>query len=90
MPKPRNPSKTPDKPFKPLLAAGIEVQSDVVLTGITKTEGATYQLELPQVTAAPATAVVTRQLILHRALQALAAVAMLVLGIIVKLIASRY
>ncbi|NXQ42829.1 S47A1 protein, partial [Catharus fuscescens] len=69
--------------------AGIEVPSDVVLTGITKTEGATYQLELPRVTPVP-TAVITRQLILHRVLQVLAAVSMLAVGVIAKLIASRY
>ncbi|NWY65205.1 S47A1 protein, partial [Erithacus rubecula] len=64
--------------------AGIEAQTDVVLTGITKTEGAAYPLELRE--APPAAApVVTRQLLLRRALAVLAAVGMLALGVAVKL-----
>ncbi|NXR19571.1 S47A1 protein, partial [Cinclus mexicanus] len=69
--------------------AGIEVQNDVVLTGITKTEGATYQLELQEVTSAPATPVVTKQLILRRVLAVAAAVTILVLGIAIKLITRK-
>ncbi|XP_005525986.1 PREDICTED: multidrug and toxin extrusion protein 1-like [Pseudopodoces humilis] len=68
--------------------AGIEVQDDVVLTGITKTEGATQQLELREATPAPATPVVTKQLILRRGLAVAAAVAALALGIAIKLISS--
>ncbi|XP_023795090.1 multidrug and toxin extrusion protein 1-like isoform X3 [Cyanistes caeruleus] len=68
--------------------AGIEVQDDVVLTGITRTEGATQQLELWEVTPAPATPVVTKQLILRRGLAVAAAVAALALGIAIKLISS--
>ncbi|NXY63665.1 S47A1 protein, partial [Callaeas wilsoni] len=71
--------------------AGIEAQSDVVLTGITKTEGPTYQLELREATSptsAPATPVVTKQLILRRGLAGVAAVAALALGIAIKLITS--
>ncbi|NWZ81948.1 S47A2 protein, partial [Poecile atricapillus] len=68
--------------------AGIEVQDDVVLTGITKTEGASQQLELREATPAPATPVVTKQLILRRGLAVAAAVAALALGIAIKLISS--
>ncbi|NXI16670.1 S47A2 protein, partial [Irena cyanogastra] len=69
--------------------AGLEVQNDVVLTGITKTEGAMYQLELREATSGEATTpVVTRQLILRRGLAVAAAVAALALGIAVKLTAS--
>ncbi|XP_023795089.1 multidrug and toxin extrusion protein 1-like isoform X2 [Cyanistes caeruleus] len=69
-------------------SVGIEVQDDVVLTGITRTEGATQQLELWEVTPAPATPVVTKQLILRRGLAVAAAVAALALGIAIKLISS--
>ncbi|NXC00714.1 S47A1 protein, partial [Orthonyx spaldingii] len=71
--------------------AGIEVQSDVVLMGITTTEGPTYQLEVREATSAtsaPATPVVTRELILRRGLAVAAAVAALALGVAIKLITS--
>ncbi|NXT61739.1 S47A2 protein, partial [Chaetops frenatus] len=68
--------------------AGIEVQNDVVLTGITKTEGPAYQLELREASSPPATPVVTKRLILRRGLAVAAAVAALALGIAVKLITS--
>ncbi|NXB03047.1 S47A2 protein, partial [Cnemophilus loriae] len=72
--------------------AGIEAQNDVVLTGITKTEGPTYQLELREAstspTSAPATSVVTKQLIFRRGLAVAAAVVALALGITIKLITS--
>ncbi|XP_072793366.1 multidrug and toxin extrusion protein 2 [Taeniopygia guttata] len=68
--------------------AGLEVQNDVVLTGITKTEGPTYHLELREATTPPATPVVTKQLLLRRGLAVAAAVAALALGIAVKLIFS--
>ncbi|NWT97391.1 S47A1 protein, partial [Urocynchramus pylzowi] len=68
--------------------AGIELQTDVVLTSITKTEGATYQLELREATSSPATPVVTKQLILRRGLAVAAAIAALALGIAVKLITT--
>ncbi|NXQ54694.1 S47A1 protein, partial [Anthoscopus minutus] len=64
--------------------AGIEVQDDVVLTGITRTDGPT-RLELRVVTPV-ATPVVTKQLILRRVLAVAAAVATLALGIAIKLI----
>lgn len=66
--------------------AGIEVQTDVVLTGITRTEGAPFQLQLQEVTSGPAPPVVTKQLILRRALAVAASLATLALGIAVKLI----
>ncbi|NWX31524.1 S47A1 protein, partial [Notiomystis cincta] len=71
--------------------AGLEVQSDVVLTGITKTEGPRYQLELREATSSPsarATPEVTKQLLLRRGLAVAAAVAALALGIAIKLIFS--
>ncbi|NXU09649.1 S47A1 protein, partial [Pardalotus punctatus] len=72
--------------------AGLESQSDVVLTGITSTEGSTHQLELREATAATlalATPVVTKGLIVRRGLAVLAAVAALGLGIAIKLITSK-
>ncbi|NXR77778.1 S47A2 protein, partial [Pycnonotus jocosus] len=70
--------------------AGIEVQPDVVLTGIiTSPEGPVSQLELREVTSAPATPVVTKQLIFRRGLALAAAVAALALGIAIKLITGK-
>ncbi|NXR64647.1 S47A2 protein, partial [Rhadina sibilatrix] len=67
--------------------AGLEVQSDVVLTGITtKPEGPEQQLELREPPPAAAAPVVTKQLIFRRALAAAAALAALALGIAIKLI----
>ncbi|RLV97106.1 hypothetical protein DV515_00012103 [Chloebia gouldiae] len=71
-----------------LMSTGLEVQNDVVLMGITKMEGPTYQLELREVTSPPAPPVVTKQLILRRGLAVAAAVAALAVGITVKLIFS--
>ncbi|NWR20268.1 S47A2 protein, partial [Emberiza fucata] len=69
--------------------AGLESQSDVVLTSITRTEGPTYQLELREATSSPATpVVVTKQLMLRRGLAVAAAIAALALGIAAKLIVS--
>ncbi|XP_017586481.1 PREDICTED: multidrug and toxin extrusion protein 2 isoform X1 [Corvus brachyrhynchos] len=71
--------------------AGLEVQSDVVLTGITSLEEPTSQLELRAATSPPsepATPVVTKRLILRRGLAAAVAVAALALGIAIKLITS--
>lgn len=88
---PRNPSISPQTPqTRVLLAAGIEVQPDVVLTGIiTNTEGPVSQLELREVTSAAATPVVTKQLIFRRGLAMAAAVAALALGIAVKMITGK-
>ncbi|NWV40640.1 S47A1 protein, partial [Grantiella picta] len=72
--------------------AGLESQSDVVLTGITSVEGPTYQLELREATSGtsgPATPVVTKGLIVRRALAVVAAVAALGLGVAIKLITSN-
>ncbi|NXR31023.1 S47A2 protein, partial [Zosterops hypoxanthus] len=69
--------------------AGIEMQPDVVLTGITtKPEGPAHHLELRAATPARATPVVTRQLLFRRGVAAAAAVAALALGIAIKLITS--
>ncbi|NXE00509.1 S47A1 protein, partial [Chaetorhynchus papuensis] len=72
--------------------AGLEPQSDVVLTGVTSLEEATSQPELREATSptsAPATPVVTKKLIFRRGLAVAAAVAALALGIAIKLITSR-
>ncbi|NXY16899.1 S47A1 protein, partial [Atrichornis clamosus] len=72
--------------------AGLEVQSDVVLTGITRTEGLTYPLELREATSAtsiPATPVVTKGLIVRRVLAVVGAISVLALGIAIKLITSK-
>ncbi|NXP54212.1 S47A1 protein, partial [Heliornis fulica] len=75
--------------------AGADVQKGVVLTAITRLEGPTYQLEPQEATPAtstspPATAVVTKELIIRRGLAAAAAVAVLGLGIVIKLTTSNH
>ncbi|NXM75030.1 S47A1 protein, partial [Serilophus lunatus] len=73
--------------------AGIDTQNDVVLTGITRTEGPTYQLELQGATSATstrATPVITTGLILRRGLAVVAAVAVLALGIALKLMTGEH
>ncbi|OXB54499.1 hypothetical protein ASZ78_002882 [Callipepla squamata] len=67
--------------------AGVDAQNGVVLTGITRMEGANFQAE--QQRAAPST-VPTRGLILRRALVAAAAVAVLALGVVIKLVTSKH
>ncbi|XP_074779393.1 multidrug and toxin extrusion protein 1-like isoform X2 [Athene noctua] len=76
---------------------GVDAQNGVVLTGITRIEGSTRQLE-PQeaapATSPPATAMATtmatKELIVRRGLAVVAAVAVLVLGVIIKLTTSRH
>lgn len=71
----------------------MDAQNGVVLTGITRTEGLTYQLEPQEATLAtspPATAVVTKELLVRRGLAAAAAVSVLMLGIAVKLTTSKH
>ncbi|NXK45804.1 S47A1 protein, partial [Chauna torquata] len=68
--------------------AGVEVQNGVVLTGITRMGGATFQPE-PQ-GAPPGTAMSTKELIIRRGLAAAAAVAVLALGIVIKLMTSKH
>ncbi|XP_064892419.1 multidrug and toxin extrusion protein 1 isoform X1 [Columba livia] len=73
--------------------AGVDAQNGVVLTGITRTEGPTYQLEAQEATLAtspPVTAVVTKELLVRRGLAAAAAIAVLVLSIAIKLITSKH
>ncbi|XP_050765166.1 multidrug and toxin extrusion protein 1-like [Gymnogyps californianus] len=73
--------------------AGLDAQNGIVLTGITKTEGPTYQLEPQEATPAtspPATAMATKELIIRRGLAAAAAVAVLALGIVIKLTTSKH
>ncbi|XP_074969133.1 multidrug and toxin extrusion protein 2-like isoform X4 [Phalacrocorax aristotelis] len=73
--------------------AGVEVQNGVVLMGITRMEGATYQLEPREATPAtlpPATATVTKKLIIRRVLAAAAAIAVLALGIVIKLMTTKH
>ncbi|NXN99214.1 S47A1 protein, partial [Rhinopomastus cyanomelas] len=68
--------------------AGVDTQNGVTLTGITTMEGPTYQLEAQEATCA--TTVVTRGLIIRRGLAVVAAVAVLVLGIIIRLMTSNH
>ncbi|NWV63584.1 S47A1 protein, partial [Malurus elegans] len=71
--------------------AGLDVPNDVVLTSI-RTEGPPYQMELRDVrsgVAAPATRVVTKKLIFKRVLAVVAAVAVLALGVAIKLMTSK-
>ncbi|NWI54007.1 S47A1 protein, partial [Calyptomena viridis] len=73
--------------------AGIDAQNDVVLTGITRTEGPTYQLELQQTTSAPstrATPVVTKELIIRRGLAVVASVTIFALSIVIKVMTSKH
>lgn len=70
-----------------LVTAGMDAQNGVVLTGITRTEGANFREEprgaLPG--AAP-----SRGLILRRGLAAAAAIAVLALGVVIKLVTSKH
>lgn len=70
----------------------MDTQNGVVLMGITKAEGAAYQLEPHERTHAmshPAPAVVTRGLIIRRGLVVVAALAVFALGILIKLMTSK-
>ncbi|NXA05385.1 S47A1 protein, partial [Sapayoa aenigma] len=67
--------------------AGMDAQDDVVLTGITRMEGPTYQLKLHSTRATP---VVTKGLIIRRGLAVVAAIAVLALGIVIKLTTSKH
>ena len=64
-----------------------------MLTGITRMDGPRYQLE-PQeaipATSPPATAMATKELIIRRGLVAAAAIAVLALGIVIKLVTSKH
>ncbi|NXL91636.1 S47A1 protein, partial [Alectura lathami] len=67
--------------------AGVDVQNGVVLTGITRVEGPTFQ---PEPQGAPPGTVLTRQLLIRRGLAAAAALAVLALGIVIKLVTSEH
>ncbi|NXY49441.1 S47A1 protein, partial [Ceuthmochares aereus] len=71
--------------------AGVDAHNGIVLTGITRMEGPTYQLEPQEVTLAtssPAAAMTTRELIICRGLAVAAAIAVFALGIVIKLTTS--
>ncbi|NXG35863.1 S47A2 protein, partial [Dromaius novaehollandiae] len=72
--------------------AGMDAQNGVVLMGVTRIEGPTYQPE-PQEAApappAPVTVVPMKELLLRRGLAGTAAVAVLALGIVIKLMTSK-
>ncbi|XP_074451885.1 multidrug and toxin extrusion protein 1-like [Larus michahellis] len=70
--------------------AGVDAQKGVVLTGITRMEGPTYQLESQEATSPPATTTVTKELIIRRGLAAAAAIAVLALGVVIKLMTSKH
>lgn len=91
--KPLNLRESPQQLCPVLLAAGADAHNGITLTGITRVEGPTYRLE-PQ-EAAPAaspaaTATVTKALIIRRGLAVVAAVAVLALGVIVKLLTGKH
>lgn len=91
--KPLNPPKSPQRPCPVLLAAGVDAQNGVVLTGITRMEGPTYQLEPQEATPAtspPATTMATKELIIRRGLAVAAAITVLALGIVIKLTTSKH
>ncbi|KAM9614922.1 multidrug and toxin extrusion protein 1-like isoform 2-T2 [Morphnus guianensis] len=73
--------------------AGVDAHNSVMLTGITRMEGPTYRVE-PQeampATSPPATAMATKELIIRRGLAAAAAIAVLALGIVIKLMTSKH
>ncbi|NXG59170.1 S47A1 protein, partial [Hemiprocne comata] len=70
--------------------AGTDAQNGVVLTSITRMDGLTYQLEPPEATFPPATTMATKELIIRRGLAAAAAIALLALGIVLKLMTSKH
>ncbi|NXX22051.1 S47A2 protein, partial [Podargus strigoides] len=73
--------------------AGVDAQNGIVLTGITRMDGTTYQLEPQEATPAtspPATTMSTKELVVRRGLAVAAAIAVLALGIIVKLMTSKH
>ncbi|NWH77071.1 S47A1 protein, partial [Piaya cayana] len=71
--------------------AGVDAQNGIVLTGITRMEGPTYQLEPQEATltmSSLATAMTPKELIIRRGLAVAAAVAVFALGIVIKLTTS--
>nr|XP_009478628.1 PREDICTED: LOW QUALITY PROTEIN: multidrug and toxin extrusion protein 2-like [Pelecanus crispus] len=91
-------------PYPPATAvrgcvAGMDAQNGIVLTGITRMEGPRYQLEPQEATPAtspPATATVTKELIVRRGrgwrgvAGPAAAVGVLALGVVIKLMTSKH
>ncbi|NXG73666.1 S47A1 protein, partial [Baryphthengus martii] len=72
--------------------AGLDAPNGVTLTGITRTEGRTYQLDSQEArpaTSPPAVTVITKELIIRRGLAVAAAVAVFALGIVIKLTTSK-
>ncbi|XP_061868646.1 multidrug and toxin extrusion protein 1 [Colius striatus] len=69
--------------------AGADAQNGIVLTGITRTEGPRYQLE-PQEASSALSPVLTKELLVRRGLAAAAAIAVLALGVTVKLLTSTH
>ncbi|XP_068511782.1 multidrug and toxin extrusion protein 1-like [Anas acuta] len=68
--------------------AGVEAQNGVVLTAITRLEGATFQPE-PQ-GEPPGSTMSTKELIVRRGLAVAAAIIVLALGIVIKLMTSKH
>ncbi|XP_049658884.1 multidrug and toxin extrusion protein 1-like isoform X3 [Accipiter gentilis] len=73
--------------------AGVDAHNSVMLTGITRMEGPTYRVE-PQeampTTSPPATTMATKELIIRRGLAVAAAIAILALGIVIKLMTGKH
>ncbi|KAI6074402.1 Multidrug and toxin extrusion protein 1-like isoform X2 [Aix galericulata] len=68
--------------------AGVEAQNGVVLTAITRLEGATFQPEPQQ--EPPGSTMSTKELIVRRGLAVAAAITVLALGIVIKLMTSKH
>uniref|UniRef100_A0A8B9YV62 Multidrug and toxin extrusion protein n=1 Tax=Buteo japonicus TaxID=224669 RepID=A0A8B9YV62_9AVES len=71
----------------------VDAHNSVVLTGITRMEGPTYRVELQEdmpATSPPATTMATKELIIRRGLAVAAAIAILALGIVIKLMTGKH
>uniref|UniRef100_A0A8B9ZKR4 Multidrug and toxin extrusion protein n=1 Tax=Anas platyrhynchos TaxID=8839 RepID=A0A8B9ZKR4_ANAPL len=78
----------PDGPQQPRCDPGVEAQNGVVLTAITRLEGATFQPE-PQ-GEPPGSTMSTKELIVRRGLAVAAAITVLALGIVIKVMTSNH
>ncbi|XP_015267643.1 PREDICTED: multidrug and toxin extrusion protein 1-like [Gekko japonicus] len=65
-------------------SAKTDAENGAVLLSITKTDGPSYHIRSPEETPSRSTVLTTRQLIVHRGLAVAAAVAVLVVGIVVR------
>uniref|UniRef100_A0A8B9QCM4 Multidrug and toxin extrusion protein n=1 Tax=Apteryx owenii TaxID=8824 RepID=A0A8B9QCM4_APTOW len=73
--------------------SGMDAQNGITLVGVTRIEGPTYQLEPQEAVPAPpapGTVMPMKELLLRRGLAGTVAVAVLVLGIVIKLTTSKH